>query len=541
MIERIFTAIGRFFSSIFSFFGDKVEDVKISTANTKQQVKSAAKNISHSFSVNNTTNYYKNRIIGEFLRFIAGYLTYNFDKEVSTYSAYLVRHPSKFTMEYFSFMKYKKEDKVVYISYTVINSIISKTGVTYNIGSTEDKVLAVKDFMSKSIYNAISKKKAPLYVCSSTKDTVGDVKFVYDNWIYMTRLIVDLSFVEGHGPTQDLMNIAGFQLVMSYFDSLKDKWFENVYKPSTMKKLYDFVEYYNSLAFNQNKIISFNYDKEYRSVSKAEGKTIIHYGIIIEYADELTKSSLKPIESYSYKFIDTMLKTRDMQLYRNFLVFVIATGSVHCPELTKITEEDDKPVASDEIVNKMNDFVEEDINTEMKKAGFDFKDDNSDAESQVFETTMDGYVDQSFNITFSKLPKPSVNTVELEDSSNTPEKVFRRRQKTKDSAIRFDIKDSDKIVVNEVEHSTIQKPDSYDVIEKLKSEANKEYTTQNDTTSSVKETVPTNITVESIMKKNLIDWTYDECLFALNNLKPDSGIRRFDVIQRLQYLESKMS
>lgn len=530
MFETIIDFIGNLLSSIFGRFADFIEDRKVSLNMMKEQVSQTktqtTSTLSVSISENSHVNYFRNRVIGEFLKVIVSLIPFKYDCESNKYVSYFVRRKNRSTMEYIKFSKNKENDTDADVSYTYINKVISKTGVTTNIGNTSQTVLLVTDVVSNCIYDAISGYKSPLYLCNVLDDAVniGNPTFIIDCWVLMVRAInisvsryfSDNSSIE-HKKVNILMEQAGMHMFMSYFKSIKNPFYRELYKQSSISSISEAIKVYNSLHFNTNKIVGFSFKENSSNSCSIEYSdndkfTFINaYGITLKVTGIIRDTKETVFKRFNHKLSESILKSNDHALVRNFVSYVLSTGGIELEDInTILTEEDyinnNQDSYQDTSMSNMNDSIEQAVDKVMEDSNFK-EDENGDLVSIDFKSFIDTDVKTKVKSKQTVIPK--------EDS---PIIVLR----------------NDNRVVNNNSIPIVKHDDSNeDIVRKLHS-----MTTGKESNLERPEISEKSVKyVSQCITKPLVQWSLDECKEALEyNYIFDSDINRSDVIDRMLFL-----
>lgn len=575
MFERIVEAIGRFLSKLFGFTGDFIDNVKVSSSIYKDQIKTTTNNtkatLSISVSGEGHVNYFRNRVVGEFLKVIVSLLEYKYDKESGKYVAYLVRHKKKSLMEYLRFSKDSKEDIDADITYTVINKLLSKDGVTYKVGNSSSNVLVVDDKVSTFIYEGISGKKAPIYLVHvvSTKIGVGNPIFLLDCWRLIIRIIENKvnnfeSDTEDYKKIEVLMDQAGMHMFMSYFKSLNNPFYRTFYKSSNINTVVDAVKYFNNQNFlPKNKILKFSYSVENKSLSQVEydsvkdKTTIIHYGITIVLTGKVGDIDSYILKGVSYKMCESLVKSNDKNLRDNVLFYMFSTGGIDDKDIVQLKENNETQESIyDKDISRVNNYIEPTINEVMEKSNFKENEDG-DLVSREFEQYIDlnvkenSYKEQEEVKASYIVAKPVEDIKPIEYTSIDSIEKLSIKQKEEvpeynQSHKRIITEDQNTDNRNSIEQlfkqqSSIDEPNksSYessntdinenttssriDFINKLKQESSMEES------SNIKRSIMDN-------KYTLLDLSKEDCEYALNN-KEYGRFNPEDIKSRLDYLQ----
>lgn len=562
MFEQIIEAIGRFIAALFRKSGEFIEDAKVEANLMKEQARVSSVNakstLSVSFSEGSYVNYFRNRVIGEFLRVMSSVVPYKYEPKSGKYVVYFVRHKRKNYMEYIKFSKDTEESKNVDISYTVINRMMSSTGITSKIGNTSKKVLLVDDAVSSCIYDSISGRKAPLYMLHVLEDKVGvgNPTFVYDCWILTTKIIMKktVAYINGGTDANDkqmiesLTSSAGIHMFMSYFQSLTNPFYRTSYGSSKINSMASAVKLYNSLHFNTNKILSFTYNKCEKNKGRVEvdqqrdRTTLSLYGAEVIFTGKITESAEMAISRFNYKFAETLLTSDDLALRRNFAFYMFSTGGIDDKDIIQLWEEDEvaNSKVSDPSYTDINNRVEPVVKKVMYDSGFK-EDDSGELVSKDFSEFIDAEVKQKANTPAIEVPK-EVEPVYVEIGGDT--KVT-EVPSSKDAIA--ELHNESKSVKDEINHS--QKAESLsnensrgskDIVSMLRSDAGFDGESVTSRSDNVEYVAPSN-SDSSVNKidKPIISWTFEDCMSALGGATYDSHITKEDIISRMMFLREQ--
>lgn len=499
MIEAIIVAISNFFSKILRTYKKVNTTVVNAVDNVNTQIYSAKNTISSTVSITLSNvshiNYFKNRVIGEFLRIIVELVSYVYDNESDKYVVYLVRRNTKLTMEYIKLSKDKEDSKDADITYTIINKLISKRGTTTYVGNTSQVVLNVTDAVSDCLYSALEEGKAPLYVVNVLDNinmSVYHTTYYNECWIIASKLIKrrvntyikipiedDIKFIDS------LVQMAGTHLFMSYFKSVDNPFYRMYYKDTDNNSIVKSINDFNSKVYNTDKILDISYDSSDKSdailtrINTSNNYILKYYGIIIKFTSKTisnTTTAKSIMDRFNYKLSEEILKSNDKIIRDNFLFYIFSTGIAS----TLLSKDDiSKEIPSDVIINDINDSVENTVIEDMNELGFK-EDDSGSFISKLFKESVE-----------------SIVTSSIEGKIVVPTKA---------------------VVTHPIVIQDIPTEVSIDAITELE---------------------PT-ISVESTMKP-LIDWNIEDCTdFLCNeNCVTPKGIERQDILNRLLYLQQK--
>lgn len=553
MIERIIDFIGRLLSAIFRKSNDIIDNTKTEYGMIKQQAKVAKVNTQSTLSVSvsgeNHVNYFRNRVVGEFLRVMSSLVVYQYEKSSGKHVAYFVRHKRRSAMEYIKFSKDRLDDKEAFISYTYINKIISSTGVTTNVGRTDQKVLLVDDAISNCVYDSISGKKAPLYLVHVLGDKVGvgNPTFVYDTWILTTKLIskkvkayiMDSNTRDGQ-LIETLMSQAGIHMYMSYFRSLSNPFYRTVYGKGTINTIVEAIKDYNGRHFNVNKILNFSFDYENKGgvrvdIDPSREFTTLHlYGVTIKFTGVISEVGENAARRFNYKFAESLLKSEDLDLRVNFLFYMFSTGGIDDQDIVRLNEQEQIEGAktSDPAVTALHQRVEPAVKTVMEASNFEEGPDG-DLASRDFEEFIQQDVQAKSKVGEVVVPKVDEVLVTYADTYATDQ--------TTDSRIKSDNQRIDsEVKVTQASNTT---DDRSDFVRRLEEEATGNTSGQRQVQESERaETivVDDSKSFNELMNTPLTQWTSEDCMKVLGSEQPlNANITREDVLQRMMFLTTQ--
>ena len=585
MFERIIEAIGRFIASLFRKSSEFIEDTKVESNLFKEQAKVSAINAKSTLNISmkegSYVNYFRNRVIGEFLKVLATLVPYKYEEDSGKYSAYFVRHKRKSMMEYIKFVKNNENDKDADISYTVVNKMLSSTGITMRLGNSGDNVLVVDDAVSSCIYDSISGKKAPLYLLHvlDKRVGVGNPAFVYDAWVLVVKLIskkVD-SFLSPNQSEKDvflvnnLMSNAGIHMFMSYFKSLDNPYYRMYYKPCSLKSMSDGVKYYNSLYFNTNKITKFTFvdgSREKCHVLVNHNKRVSElslYGATITFTGIITEEGEAAGKRFNYKLAETLIKTDDEILKRNFLFYLFSTGGIDDKDIIELREEKDidSSKSQDKEAVEFNKKVEPVVKKVMVDSGFK-EDESGDLASADFSEFVESDVKAKYNNPNPVVPKEeepiaTSNDVKPSDLDNELEEIEEPKKVEKVEEVKEvkEVKEVENVGPNAIDNLQKQssktyipkdeepkvenKPNSSDFVRALQQEADGAATTQRPSNEVEKlESKGAKIRyINEIISKPISQWDDEDCTTILggNFDFSKSNISKQDVLDRALYLK----
>lgn len=589
MFERIIEAIGRFIASLFRRSSEFIEDTKVESNLFKEQAKVSAINAKSTLNISMQegayVNYFRNRVIGEFLKVLATLVPYKYEEDSGKYIAYFVRHKRKSMMEYIKFVKTNENDKDADISYTVVNKMLSSTGITMRLGNSGDNVLVVDDAVSSCIYDSISGKKAPLYLLHvlDKRVGVGNPAFVYDAWVLTVKLIskkVD-NFLSSSQNEKDvflvnnLMSNAGIHMFMSYFKSLDNPYYRMYYKPCSLKSMSDGVKYYNSLYFNTNKITKFTFvdgSREKCHVLVNHNKRTSElslYGATITFTGIITEEGEAAGKRFNYKLAETLLKTEDETLKRNFLFYLFSTGGIDDKDIIELNEEKDidSSKTQDKEAVEFNKKVEPVVQKVMVDSGFK-EDESGDLASADFSDFVESDVKAKYNNPNPVVPKEeepiaTSNDVKPSDLDSKPEEVVEEPKKVEEAEKVEEVKEEVKEVVrgsNAIDNLQKESSQTYineekkepkvedkpknssDFVRALKKEADGEATTQRPTSDYEKlESKGAEIRdINQIISKPITQWDDEDCTTILGSDFDfsKSNFSKTDVLDRVLFLSN---
>lgn len=556
MIEKIIDFIGRVLSALFRKSNDIIDNTKTEYGMMKQQAKVAKVNVQSTLSVSVSgeghVNYFRNRVVGEFLRVMSSAVTYRYEQSSGKHVAYFVRHKRKMVMEYIKFSKDRIDDREAEISYTFINKIISSTGVTTNIGRTDKKVLLVDDAISNCIYDAISGKKAPLYLVHElgNKVGVGNPTFVYDCWIMTTKLItkkvqaylLDSKTRDGQ-LIETLMSQAGIHMYMSYFRSLSNPFYRTVYGKGSINTVVEAIKDYNSRHFNTNKVLNFAFDYDNKGgirveVDPSREFTTIHlYGVSIKFTGVITETGQYAERRFNYKFAESLLKSDDLDLRLNFLFYLFSTGGIDDEDIVKLNEQQELEGArgSDPHVASLHQRIEPVVATVMQSSNFS-EDSDGDLSSRDFEEFIQQDVQTKSKAKELVIPKVDERVVTYETvvptdtrTNSTIEGLRQESQNLKEVAV--------------ASQTESVNTDNSDIVRRLQEQATGEATIQRQTEQATKLetiTVDNSKSITELLKTPLTQWTSEDCMKVLGSDEPlNANITRQDVVERMMFLSSR--
>lgn len=546
MFEKVIEAIGRLLSLVFGTVGNVVDNINVEKNMIKDQVKSTTIKTKSTLNISvngeSHVNYFKNRVVGEFLRVMSALVPYEYEESSNKYVAYFVRNKRKSLMEYVKFSKNDINDTNADISYTIINKLLSSIGTTTKLGNTKDKVLLVDENTSRCMYEAISGNKAPLYLVHvlDNRIGVGNPAFVYDCWITTVKLISrrvdkymnnELSSEEDKKLIEVLMTQAGVHMFMSYFKSLNNPFYRTFYKEANIKSIVEGVNYYNSLHFNTNTVIDFSYDSSNKinskvEISKEKDYTVLqNYGVSLKLLGAINGPFDQVMRRFNYKFAETLLLSDDKVLRRNFLFYMFSTGGVDNKDIIELKEEElvkDAKI-NDKDASSFNDKVEPVVNKVMKENNFT-ENEEGDLESKVFES----FITDNINI---KSSEQSIQKPEVLAPIVLSEDLVSPTIKESSSTIKGEQKVEHKVEVES------------DIVRRLAQEANSSITVEkstNDYDRIEKVSQDTSKSIEELLKTPITLWETEDCMKVLgSNEKLESSITRQDILDRLMFLSSR--
>lgn len=547
MFERIVEWIGNFLSSIFRKGGDIMDDARVEANMFKEQARATKTKTAATFNISisgeSHVNYFRNRVIGEFLRVMVAFVPYKYDNTTGRFVVYFVRNRRRSVVEYIKFSKPTMECKNADISYTVINKIISSTGMTTDIGNTQDKVLHINDMVSTCIYDSIDSKKAPLYL---VHDLDGDIKvgnptFVYKCWVVMCKLIirrVDAYCNRPEGtPSKDseliekLMTQAGIHMFMSYFRSIDNIFYKNCYRTATINKIVDAINRYNDNHFNVNKITKFSYEPDTNrcSVEVSEDKKFSIFnlqGVTIKFSGVITETGDAAMRRFNYKLAEVLLRAEDEVLKRNFLFYIFSTGGIEDNEIVKLQEEQEQSKTySDFIITNLNERVEPTVGLVMADSGFKENVDG-DFSSKVFEQAADTEVAMESNT--EKIAAPIILPPTVTPIENS------KIDKLKEESQSIRIEESTtipKIGSNRLDPVNVLRQDTGDSGVSQKPETSK---------GIMDSIVEEDVDFRDLRSIPLAQWTSEDCLAMLGSDESlDNGVTRQDIVERMMFLSNK--
>lgn len=556
MLEKIIDFIGRALSVIFRKSNDIIDNTKTEYGMVKQQVKVAKVNtqstLNISISGENHVNYFRNRVIGEFLKVMSSLVSYKYDESSGKYVAYFVRYKRKFVMEYIKFSKDKIDDIESFVSYTYINKIISSTGVTTNIGKTNQKVLLVTDSISTCVYDSISGKKAPLYLVYVLGDKIGigNPTFVYDSWVLITKLIDKKvqSYISDK-DTRDgklietLMSQAGIHMYMSYFRSLTNPFYRTSYLKTSITSISSAVKDYNSRHFNSNKILNFSFDYENKGDIKIEispnkdFSIVSLYGITIKFTGVISESGQYAAERFNYKIAQSIIKTEDASLKYNFLFYMFSTGGIDDEDIVKLNEE--KEIKEDNTVDSsiavLNQRVEPVITDVMNSSNFNEGSDG-DLVSRDFEEFIEQNISSKVNNSEIVVPKVDDSTMYYSDTLSKEERILSNIE-----SLRKESETLKEVIVTSKE--SIKVNNNTDIIRNLREQAVGDVLSERQVDTSKRlqsKFVDSSNSVKDLLNTPLIQWSSEDCMKVLGSDEPlNANITRQDVLERMMFLSTQ--
>ena len=553
LLEKIIDIIGRLLSKIFGRLDDIKNDVQVKTNKSKEQINVAKtqtkSTLNISISGEQHVDYFKGRVIGEFIKVLASYVPYRYEQSSKKYVAYFVRKRNRNVIEYIKFSKDSKESKSVDISYSYINKLISKNGIRSEMGNTTDSTLVLDSDVISGISYAVSGKKSPYYLCFvEPKKTVevGNPTFIVDSWLSVMNLIKVLTNnyfkdfnSKQYKEVEGLMQRAGFHMVMSYFKSVKDPYYRTAYRTCHLKTIVDAIKDYNSLHFNSNKITNFTYDKDYirekpNFSMREDGFTVRGYGICVTYTGKPIVNESKAFEEYGYKLASFIAKNNDKDLCFNFIFYIISTGGIHDADIVELKElYKEVSKETDSSIVEVNNSVEPEVSTIMEESNF-IEDEDGDLTSKLFESTIsDNVKAKASTIEPASIPEV-MEPIKVKDISIKEEEV-----KTEDTFV-----SPVKAMIEEAK--VVQKEDTSEEEHSIKP---KEFNTNSlDMISALKQTVEEDTDVKvvggikkvsEVISKPPVDWTLEECKEILKGEYYFDTIKREDVIDRMLFLSAK--
>jgi nitrogen regulatory protein PII-like uncharacterized protein len=552
MIEKLIEAIGRFLSALFRKSGDIIDDTRVEMNMLKEQAKVAKVNTQSTLTVSVTgeshVNYFRNRVVGEFLRVMASLVPYQFEQSSGRYVAYFVRHKRRSFVEYIKFSKNHLEDSESEISYTYLNKIISSTGITTNIGRTDKKILVVDDNISNCIYDSISGQKAPLYLVHilDNRVGVGNPTFVYECWIITVKLISKK--VDNYLRNDDtcdgkmieiLMNQAGIHMYMSYFRSISNPYYRTYYKKGAINSIVEAIKDYNSRHFNVNKILNFSFEPAIKGKGSIEfnkeknQSTLSLYGVSIKFTGNISeKLSNNAISRFNYKFAEILVKSEDDALRRNFLFYLFSTGGLDDSDIVQLKEEEEVEGSkfSDTKVSEFNNKVEPVVTKVMQESNFR-ETESGDLASMDFEQFINSEITVKSSTTSFTNPTVVAPAMLSDDirAGGTIEELRKQSENTSNTG-------------SSVEESDESSSKDSDFVRRLQTEATGQATVsrpEDSITQLESASVDESKSIKELLNTPLIQWSSEDCLKVLGSEETlNANITRQDVLDRMMFLSS---
>jgi hypothetical protein len=489
MFERIIYFIGRCLSNIFGFVSSIKDNITVETNMMKNQVKSTTiktkSMINVSISEDSHINYFNKRVITEFLKVIASLLEYKYNKDSNLYVVYLVRKKNKYNIEYIKFTRDNKESKITNITYTYINKLISTTGISVNIGRTDKDILNIDENVIKCVLDSINTNKSPLYILYNINDNIeiGNDNFIYDCWVLTSKII--LHKTESYFNNKSYFNEveyltkkAGLHVVMSYFKSINNIFYNNIYKQSNIKTIVDIITEYNSLNTTKYGILDFYYSKSSKDrfkyeIVKNNNYTIIgSYGLYLRLDGIIENPNITLFDKIGLELFNTILNTKDFNLSKNIISYLFSIGNMSEDDINKIKEEIDisGPKYQDRGMEELNSKVEKPLDIVMEYNKFT-ENEEGDFESELYKNKKEFYLKDI--ISNNNIINPVIN----------------------EPSIIFDSKDK----IDNIENK-IKDINSFDKLKEIYRES------------------LDNIDLDNVLDKPIAFWTEDECLKILSNI-----------------------
>lgn len=421
MLESIVDFIGRLLSKIFGIFtkiGDGVEDVRRATSGAGKVVSQAKTTLSVSVTGESHVNYFRGRIVGEFIKVLSLFAPTKYDPKTGAYVAYFMRKSTKTCVEYLKFYKDTETSDVTHIAYYRQNKLISKKGTTFLLGTNDSSNLSTDDNVIKCVSETLS-GRAPMYLCHEeprVNVSVGSPMFFTGIWAVTIRAVQNRvqKYLDGDEEVkkdvESITSKAGLHLFMSFFKSFKEPMMDAGYGKCSITRVADGVTNYNKGHFNTQKILEFKYSKEAtgESISAIEGSKdvkLVYHGTELRVTNCSTNETPKVLATrLNRKVADSLLLSDDRNLARNFLFFIMATGVSDMADIIHEcrTEMNDAVGYPDAEVDTLNENVEPVVTKVMYDTGFTV-DDKGEFVSDVFKRETDVYM--------SSMVRPENDTV----------------------------------------------------------------------------------------------------------------------------------